>query len=419
MNILMIGELYKFGGASEIMEILAQRLEYWGHRVVLVFGYNYNEHKITDNHFVMYNNSFLRRLNNKFKYYFEKYNFINLYSELFIMNIIRRYNIDIVHFHAMQGGFLYMSTLEKICRKNNVVWTVHDTWPITGGCMYYWNCKQWKNKECAACKNKDLWGEYFNAKINLQRKKIVLQKKNIHFVAPSEWMLENLMNSIIKNEKLLKIENGINLEIFKPLTDIVSLKEKYKINKYKRVLMFNAGSVMNKYKGWKYLQKALKNLKNRQNYELLIIGKQVEDIGSLNISTKIMGYIEDKYILNELYNIADIFILPSLQDNFPTVTLEAQAAGTPVLAFEIGGIKEQISDETGWLIKNICSDSLSHNIEDIFENNNWKLILSHKGEKARQRSELLYDEKLMTKRYEKVYREKVDYAKSQRFYCKK
>ena len=56
MNILMIGELYKFGGASEIMEMLAQRLEYCGHRVVLVFGYNYNEYKVVDNHYIIYNN---------------------------------------------------------------------------------------------------------------------------------------------------------------------------------------------------------------------------------------------------------------------------------------------------------------------------------------------------------------------------
>lgn len=410
MNVLMIGELYKFGGASEIMEILAQGLERRGHKVLLVYGYNYGGQSVEDKHYVMFNNSYLRRINNKFRFIFEKYNLNNIYAESYIDSIVRKNKIDIIHLHAMQGGFLYLTAIEKICKKYNIVWTVHDTWPITGGCMYYWDCFKWKDKGCIDCEETDLQMKYLNAEVNLKRKRAVLQNKGIYFVAPSEWMFANLKSSFMKNETIIKIENGINLEIFKPLTDIDRIKEKYKVNKNKKILMFNAGSVTNKYKGWKYLQGALCSLKNQENYELLIVGKESEDISRLRIAAKVVGYVNDKKVLNELYNIADIFILPSVQDNFPTVTLEAQAAGTPVLAFSIGGIKQQVCDETGWLLSRVCSEALSHAIEDIFESANWKYIVKNKGENARKRCLLLYDAELMAERYEKIYREKVNYA---------
>ena len=118
-------------------------------------------------------------------------------------------------------------------------------------------------------------------------------------------------------------------------------------------------------------------------------------------------------------NIADVFILPSVQDNFPTVTLEAQAAGTPVLAFAIGGITEQITPETGWLVEEISAKGLRGELERIFEDKNWINTIKAKGKMARERSELLYGERRMTERYEEIYAEKKIHTKSNKFRIRK
>ena len=74
MNILMISELYKFGGASEVMEILAKGMEENGHKVILLYGYNYENHPFSSGSYIMFGNVFLRKINNRLRYYMEKYN---------------------------------------------------------------------------------------------------------------------------------------------------------------------------------------------------------------------------------------------------------------------------------------------------------------------------------------------------------
>lgn len=402
----MVGELYKFGGASEIMEILTKGLENDGHAVTLLYGYNYDKHDVESKSYVLFNNALLRRINNRFRYYLEKYNLRNLYAYGYVRFLIWKKRIDIIHFHALQGGFLCLNDIRKICKTQNVIWTVHDTWPITGGCMYYWDCLAWQNSACEICKETDIRMKYENTAINWKRKKSALQNKGIYYVAPSRWMLTNMRQSFLSKERLELIENGINIQIFKPLDNIEDIKLKYKVDINKKILMFSAGNVNNKYKGWKYLRDALFQLDDKKEYELLIVGKETEELDDMGISMIKMGFVQDKSVLNELYNIADIFILPSVQDNFPTVTLEAQAAGTPVLAFTVGGIREQIVQETGWLIDDINADGLRKAIEQIFCDKNWAENLKEKGKMARKRSEVLYDERLMIKRYEEVYFEK-------------
>ncbi len=419
MNILMIGESYKFGGASEIMEILAHSLEKNGHTVTLVYGYNYEGYEITSGHYVLFNNILLRRIHNRLRYWVERFNFRSLYVYCYIKLLMKKKRIDLIHIHAMQGGFMSLPDIKRICSQEDVVWTVHDTWPITGGCMYYWDCQAWQNAACINCVEDDLKMKYRNTAVNWRRKKKAFQNKEIYYVAPSKWMLRNMLHSFLKKERLTVIENGIDLKVFRPLFNSETLKFRYGVDVHKKILMFSAGSVKNKYKGWNYLRDALHWIKNREEYQLLIIGKETEDIECLDIAMIKLGFIQEKSVLNELYNIADVFILPSVQDNFPTVTLEAQAAGTPVLAFAIGGITEQITPETGWLVEEISAKGLRGELERIFEDKNWINTIKAKGKMARERSELLYGERRMTERYEEIYAEKKIHTKSNKFRIRK
>lgn len=415
MNILMISESYKFGGASEIMENLARGLEEDGHTVILMYGYNYGGYRLETGHYVLFNNIFLRRVHNRLRYWAEKFNLRDLYVYYYIKALIRKKKIDIIHFHAIQGGFISLPDIKKICQKEDLVWTVHDTWPITGGCMYYWDCQAWRNAACMDCMEDDLKMKYRNTAVNWRRKKKTFQNKDIYYVSPCKWMLNSLQQSFLGKETLVVIENGIDLKVFKPLSNTEILKSRYGVDIQKKILMFSAGNVKNKYKGWSFLRDALELFENKNEYQLLIVGKEVEDIERLDIAMVKMGFIQDKSILNELYNIADLFVLPSVQDNFPTVTLEAQAAGTPVLAFAVGGIKEQITQETGWLVEEISAKGLKREIERIFADKNWIDMIKAKGQKARERSEALYGERRMTERYEQIYAEKKMHTKRNKF----
>ena len=78
-------------------------------------------------------------------------------------------------------------------------------------------------------------------------------------------------------------------------------------------------------------------------------------------------------------NTSDIFILPSLQEGFPTVIPEAMACGKPVVATKVGGVPEAIySDELGILVPPKDSESLSWAILEVLDRK-WdpNIILEH------------------------------------------
>ena len=62
------------------------------------------------------------------------------------------------------------------------------------------------------------------------------------------------------------------------------------------------------------------------------------------------GYIENDKTLNKIYSASDIFIAPSIQENFANTCLESFSSGTPVVAFKIGGMPEIIDHKNGFYV---------------------------------------------------------------------
>jgi glycosyltransferase involved in cell wall biosynthesis len=76
-----------------------------------------------------------------------------------------------------------------------------------------------------------------------------------------------------------------------------------------------------------------------------------------------LGFIEDETVLAEIYSAADLFIIPSIDDNLPNTVIESLMCGTPVVGFRTGGIPDVISDgENGYICQSISPQALArHN----------------------------------------------------------
>lgn len=70
-------------------------------------------------------------------------------------------------------------------------------------------------------------------------------------------------------------------------------------------------------------------------------------------------------MLAEYYSLADVFILPSLAENYAIVSLEAMACGTPVVGFDVGGTPEQLTASRGIVVKAEDQEALTEGVHHL------------------------------------------------------
>lgn len=253
---------------------------------------------------------------------------------------IEEFNPDIIHLHNIHGYYLNVEMLFAFLKQYNkpVVWTFHDCWPFTGYCCdaYYVNCEKYKKE----CKNCDHWFAYpfsiFKQRVNLEYKKkkeLFTTLDKLTIVSPSKWLGNIISYSFLKNKRLEIINNGINLDSYKPT--------KKKNNKF---------TVLAVSSFWT-LDKGLEDL----NKMIPLLDKDIEVIVVGSGSDKVNGAIciprtNSKQELIDIYSSSHVLINPTLDDNLPTVNIESIACGTPVITYNTGGSPEIIDEKTGIVV---------------------------------------------------------------------
>lgn len=309
---------------------------------------------------------------------------IGYFGSLETKNLIESNKYDLVHYHNIHGEYYNIFNVERNSKLVPAVWTLHDMWSFTGRCAYAFDCSAWQ-KNCGECgENLSTYPKMYldNSAYMYRLKKKLFTQSNIRIVTPSKWLEDLVRESFMKNMDIRTIYNGVDTEVFS-LIDKKEIRNKYNLEVDRNYILFLSADINTPRKGFKYLVEALNKIDNKKKYTLLIVGKNIEEnYFDKNFEIHQYGYITDERKLNELYAIADIFMMPTLADNFPCTVIEAMASGTPVISFDIGGIKEQISQNTGWLVPPKDTDQLARSIERAFSN---KSQLSEYGINARKR----------------------------------
>lgn len=279
---------------------------------------------------------------------------------------INKSNADIIHLHWTSFSTLSIKAISKI--KKPIVWTFHDMWPFMG-CEHYDNLNSPHRYINGYNKlNKNVKGIDIN-KIAWKLKKKHWENMKFNIITPSKWMEKCAKNSLIfKNANITHIPYIINGNKFYDKNKTEARKN-LSLNPNKKYILFGAFDTKLLIKGNDLLEIAIKNI-NIKNTELLIFGKKNKNT-KYKIPTKQFGYINDETTLNNLYNAADLMIVPSRQDNLPNTVLEAIRCGTPVVAFNIGGIPDMIKHKyNGYLAKPFDTNDLKTGIEYIIQNKN-------------------------------------------------
>lgn len=314
---------------------------------------------------------------------------------------------DIIHLHWINQGFLSLNGIQKILSSGKpVVWTMHDIWPATAICHYARGCCRYQNK-CESCPLLPRRSVSDLSAVVWRRKNEILRKYHISFVACSRWLEgEAKKSALLKGQRVTNIPNPINSHVFCP-SDKQQAREALGLPLDKQVILFVSQRVTDKRKGLDYLVEAVNRMavqdaSLKDNTAIAVLGGHSEEVADLlPLPVFPLGYVSDESKIVKVYNAADVFVLPSLEDNLPNTIMEAMACGVPCVGFNIGGIPEMIGHlKSGYVAKAADADDLARGI---------KWVLDFKGEElskeARRKVLNSYSQQSVAIKYIELYQE--------------
>lgn len=343
MRILQINTFYQFGSTGRIVRDLKLLGEQQGFESYVAFGPEIDN---GDEHILRLQSILRRKLNILRTRLFDSHGFYNEEETRRLLKWIDLIRPDIIHLHNIHNHYVHVGWLFDYIKKHQipVVWTLHDCWPFTGHCAYfdYAHCEKWKDG-CYECPSlRDYPPTWFIDRTNKNyklKRDTFTGVKNLTLVTPSRWLADLTCASYLKEYPVEVINNGVDTDAFKMSNNII--KERLGISGKKMLLAM--ATTFDRRKGTEFLQELPKLLND--NEVLVLVGLAEEQkklfdyvrcigIGRTNNVTELATY----------YASADVFINPTLEDNFPTTNIEALACGTPVVTFNTGGSVESVLD---------------------------------------------------------------------------
>lgn len=270
----------------------------------------------------------------------------SFFSTQRLIRYIKSFNPDVVHIHELHAYFVNIKQLLKYLAKRRikVVHTLHCEFSYTGKCGWSCECERWKH-ECGSCPHlKDypstLWFDHTKHMFRTKKKCFDLLDSPT-YVVPSTWLYKRVQDSFLNNGEICLVHNGIDTSVFYK-RDAADVKTLYNIPLDKKIILAIAPNLMSETKGGSYVLKLAQKMKD---VFFILIGADGYQSTMDNVLS--LGKIYDKKLLSEFYSIADIFLICSKNENFPTTCIEAVCCGTKVVGFDVGGTKEIATGNLG------------------------------------------------------------------------
>lgn len=397
MKVLEINATYANGSTGTIVKDIQQCCEDNGIDCYVAYASSSvpkdkikNGYKI-GNFFSNKLHALLCRINGKQAYF----SYLPTLRFLFYLNKLKP---DVIHLHNLHSNYINLNMLLRYIAKKNIatVVTLHDCWFYTGGCFHYTNaqCDKW-TKSCGNCpkKKKDTIA-YFqdsSSQILKDRYKYFRAIKNLTIVGVSRWITEECQKSVFKGKKCINIYNGVDTNIFKPTPS--NLKKDLGIEG-KFIILGPASKWLDPVN-----EEVFEDITKRLDPDsVLVLFGCPSNLPQLPHNVKTIGFTKSKEELAQVYSIADVFVNCTREDTLPTINMEAQACGVPVITFDNTGASETINETSGCKIKTGDATSLFEHIKLLKEGN----ILFYKDSIQKQ-AELIFDKEKNYQKYIKIF----------------
>lgn len=290
---------------------------------------------------------------------------------------------DVVHLQVIHDHVLRFETLKKIALAKPTVWTWHDLWPVTGHCIFPGKCANWDGG-CGNCPDLNLPLPVFRdrTKQEYKRKQLILPQLDLDIHVTTQWMIEKTAPHVENlGLRIHRFPFGIDLNTYAPKSGL-SLRKKLGISP--NAIVIFARSTDDERKGYLNLLKALDEIS--YHLEIHLVSVQQQGLASIytdNLSVTEFPWTNKPSDVSQLYSLADVFVMPSTDESFGMMALEAMSCGRPVITTSGSATAEIVKCPELEIDENVSVESLRTVLERSIRT---KDLLPKLGIEARERA---------------------------------
>ena len=274
---------------------------------------------------------------------------------------INNSSADVCHLHWINHEMLSIEDVANVSKP--IVWTLHDMWAFCGAEHY---SEDFRWRDGYRHNNRPAYESGFDLNRWVWNRKRKAWKRPIHIVAPSQWLAECARESkLMQGWPISVVNNALDTEVWRPV-DKAHARTLFGLPKDVPILLFGAlGGTTDTRKGFDLLKVALENVRDKiDGLELVVFGQLApEEPIDFGFPVRYVGRLHDDLTLATLYSAVDVMVVPSRLEAFGQTASEAHACGTPVVAFDAGGLTDIVKHlQTGYLAEPFHPTSLAEGI---------------------------------------------------------
>lgn len=254
-----------------------------------------------------------------------------------LMSCSQFLDADIIHINIAYNVLFDLQYLPLITTLKPVVWSLHDLWLLCGRCIHPGDCEKWTT-HCYDCKfSKGRFSiDGDDPALFLENKRIAIQSSQIEFTGASKWLTDRMRRSpMLAGKQIHHVPFGIDQKVFQPGN---SRQARVELGIDDEDIVFFARQ-QRVFKRQDIIRSALPKLGiSDKPITLLLVGEMGEfDPGVENVSVRQFGWVKDDELMVKLYQACDLLLMPSDQESFGLLAVEAMSCGKMVLALECPG----------------------------------------------------------------------------------
>ncbi|MFC4455907.1 glycosyltransferase [Deinococcus sonorensis] len=318
-----------------------------------------------------------------------------------VQHTVNRLRPDVVNLHWVQGGFTTPETIGAI--QAPLVWTLRDLWPLTGGCHYSGDCERFTSG-CGHCPALGSERGLDLSSLLYARKQRAWRGRRITLVALSEWMADQArLSPLFAGSDISVIPNALDTDIYKQMPRAFA-REALNLPARGRIVLFSALNPLGeRRKGFAEFMAALELLRQQGEEDLtaVVVGAVTRTPPERPpVPTIYTGPLRDDASLALAYAAADLTVMPSHEEAFGKVAMESLACGTPVVGFNVGGLKDVVDHlQNGYLARLGDIPDLAEGIRQLLHHPDPGQLAQH----GRDKTERLYTFSRQARLYSSLY----------------